>query len=177
MRMGRCDDIGQAVRKEAVLIRCSMVLMALVSATPAARAADTASGSGALALAALVGLRSPNVGVSNKYKLLRILDGDLGFAGKGKITIEATAVTCRASNVDISAHACTLKFGSASRMLEGRRAHELFATLVENGVAGDGAAGSVFEAVSHLTCTIDFGEVKERGGAGAGCTYDAGAGS
>ena len=43
--------------------------------------------------------------------------------------------------------------------------------------AADGAAGSVFEAVSHLSCTIKVGEVKERGGGGADCSFDAGPGS
>jgi len=38
-------------------------------------------------------------------------------------------------------------------------------------VPSDGAAGSIFEAVSNLGCTIDPGEVKQKGGGGAHCTW------
>ena len=166
--------MASSITEDTVLKRCAIVLVGLAIGSPAACAADTASGSGALALAALVGIQSPAVTAAGRRGLARILDGDLGFPGHGKIRIEAADVTCRASDVDVSAHACTLKFGTASRTLKGRKAHELYATLIENGVASDGAAGSVFEAVSHLTCTIEFAALKQRGGGGAGCTYDAG---
>lgn len=144
-----------------------------------AHAADTASGSSALALAALVGLQSPSLRASDKNALSHMLGGDLSFSfpASGTIAVEAGSVSCRASDVDISEHDCTLKFGGVTRMLLGRAAHELYATLVENGVASDGAAGSVFEAVSHLSCLIKVREVKERGGGGANCSFDAGPGS
>lgn len=159
--------------------RLFVFALALASGAGTAFAADSASGSGALALAALVGLQSPLLTPSAKKALSHMLGGDLSFPfpQNGTITVKAGSISCRASDVDISAHDCTLKFGGATRTLEGRAAHELYATLVENGVASDGAAGSVFEAVYHLSCTIKVGEVKERGGGGADCSFDAGPGS
>ena len=83
--------------------------------------------------------------------------------------VAADSVSCRASNVDISEHDCTLKFGAETRMLKGREAHELYATLIENGVMPDGAAGSVYAALSQLSCTIEPNEVKQKAGGGANC--------
>jgi hypothetical protein len=81
-----------------------------------------------------------------------------------KITVAAGAVTCRASNVDITQHSCDLTFGAKKATTQGRKAHELYATLAAVGVPPDGAAGSIFEAVSNLDCTIDpaRGEAKSR---------------
>lgn len=153
--------------------------LALASGAGTAFAADSASGNGALALAALVGLQSPLLTAPAKNALSHTLGGGLSFAfpANGTIAVKAGSVSCRASNVDISAHDCTLKFGSATRTLKGRAAHELYATLIENGVASDGAAGSIFEAVSHLSCLIKVGEVNQRDGGGASCSFDAGPGS
>ena len=90
------------------------------------------------------------------------------------IAVAAASVACRQSDVDISHHDCTLKFGAAARVLTGRAAHELFATLAENGVPGDGAAGSIYEAVSHLACAIKPAEVKQKAGGGATCAWGPG---
>ena len=96
--------------------------------------------------------------------LRQLLDGRAKFAfPAGKtICVQAGKLTCRASNVDLKSYSCALK---------GRRAHELYATLAEIGVAPDGAAGSTFEAVSNLKCTIDPGAVKQSSGGGANCDY------
>jgi hypothetical protein len=59
--------------------------------------------------------------------------------------------------------------------LKGRRAHELYATIGEVGVPSEGAAGSVFERLSDLNCTINPNEIAQKGGGGASCTFDAGA--
>ncbi len=146
----------------------------LLAGTPAL--ADSTAGSSALALAALVAAHSPHVSVHNKIIMAKMFDGSLAFhfpAGH-TIAINADSVTCRSSNVDISAHSCVLKFGGATRNLSGRAAHELYATIAEVGVAPDGAAGSIYEALSHLACTIDPNVVKQRAGGGANCTYTAG---
>jgi hypothetical protein len=130
------------------------------------------SGAGALALAALVGANSPSLGAPQKQALADMLNGNLSFAYPAvTITVAADSVSCRASDVDISAHDCTLKFGAATRALSGRSAHELYATLIENNVPSDGAAGSIYEAVSHLNCAIKVNEVKQRGGGGASCAF------
>ena len=154
-----------------------VMLAALALGTVQSEASDETSGNGALALAALVGVHSPLLAAADKAVLARLLDGNLAFASNKTIKVVATSVTCRASDVDIAAHSCVLRFGAASRTLNGRVAHELFATLVENGIASDGAAGSIFEAVGHLACTVNTRAVKERGGGGAGCTYDGSPGS
>jgi hypothetical protein len=104
---------------------------------------------------------------------MKLLDGNTEFsfpAGK-TITVAAEKVTCRAGNVDIASHSCDLSFGSQVVSLKGRSAHELFATLAEIGVPPDGAAGSIFEAVSNLKCTIHPNEVKQKAGGGAECQY------
>ena len=76
-----------------------------------------------------------------------------------------------ASNVDIKAHSCDLNFGKQDVALQGRSAHELYATLIEIGVAPDAGAGSVFEALAKLDCKIDPGEVTANAGGGAHCDY------
>ena len=159
------------MRKLALLL-ASLPLAA--SLAHAASTSNTASGSGALALAALVGAQSPALSAQHKTALADMLNGNLGFPGKEKITVKADKVTCRASNVDISAHSCELDFGAAKRTLAGRAAHELYATLIEIGVPSDGAAGSIFEAVTMLSCNVDVGAVKDKAGAGADCTFTAG---
>jgi hypothetical protein len=134
------------------------------------------AGHAALALSALIGAHSPTLTLKQRKALSNMLDGHLNFPyppGQ-KIDVKADKVTCRASNVDISAHSCELKFGTKTRNLTGRAAHELYAALIESGVPSDGAAGSVFESVTALSCTIDPSEVKQKGGGGADCTFTPG---
>jgi hypothetical protein len=154
---------------------------ALIVALPLALIAETAAadgtgsgGASGLALAALVGINSPTLDNAQKQALTDMLNGNLGFASNAAIIVMADSVSCRMSDVDISHHDCTLKFGAATKSLEGRSAHELYATLVENGVPSDGAAGSIYEAVSHLKCTIKVDEVKQRAGGGASCAWTTG---
>jgi hypothetical protein len=135
--------------------------------------AGSIDGNGALALAALVAEPSPNVTASDKTVLGKFLNGQTSvpYAPNKKITVAAGAVTCRTSNVDITQHSCDLTFGAKKVATHGRKAHELSATLAEVGVPPDGAAGSIFEAVSNLDCTIDPAEVKQKGGGGAHCAF------
>jgi len=139
-----------------------------------ALAASTADGNGALALAAIVGNASPLVSVAQKRMLAMLLDSQakFGFPSRQTISVAAEKLSCRTSNVDITSHSCEMKFGSHTIVLHGRRAHELFATIAEIGVPAEGAAGSIFEAVSNLNCTINPREVKENSGGGAHCQYD-----
>ncbi len=138
--------------------------------------AGNASGGAALALAALVGEASPVTTTADKRVLIAMLDGKPGPAGVGntKILVRAAAVACRAGNVDIALHACALTFGRKTVRLDGRKAHELFATLVETGVSPEGAAGSIIASVSDLQCTIDPKSIEERDGGGAACKFKAG---
>ena len=155
--------------------KAALLALPLLLAGHPAFAANT-SGNGALALAALVGPHSPTLTLQQKTALLKMIDGNLNFPfppGQ-KIDVKADKVTCRASNVDISAHSCELTFGATTRKLSGRFAHELYATLIENGVPSDGAAGSMFESVTALSCTIDPSVVKQKAGGGADCTFTPG---
>lgn len=148
-----------------------VLLISLLLATPAA--AGTVNGNGALALASLVGTVSPNVSATKRRVLSKLLDGHANFifpAGH-TISVAAKQVSCRASNVDIKSHSCELKFGPHTVTLRGRQAHEVFATLAEVGVPAEGAAGSIYEALSNLHCTIDPNEVKQNSGGGAHCHY------
>ena len=156
--------------RKAVLLAVPLLL-----AAPSAWAANT-SGNGALALAALVGVHSPTLTLKQKKALSNMVDGRLNFPYPPAQTIDVKAdkVVCRASNVDISAHSCELTFGPKTRNLTGRAAHELYATLIESGVPADGAAGSVFESLSALSCTIDPSAVKQKAGGGAACTFTPG---
>jgi hypothetical protein len=153
--------------------RTALLVLSLLLPSHAAFAA-TLAGNQALALAALVADNSPLLGAKDKSIMLRMLDGNLNFtfAAHKKISVLADSISCSAGDVDISAHSCELKFGRATRALKGRRAHELFATLVEAGAPSEGAAGRVFESIAHLACTILPNEVKEKGGGGADCTFE-----
>ena len=149
-----------------------LVLLALLSIPQAARA-DDAAGSGALALAALVGNVSPDLGGADKAALMTFLDSktDVDVPAGTKITVTAGKVACRASNVDITAHSCDLTFGGKTAKLAGRAAHELYATLLEVGVEADPGAGNIWVSVSKLNCAIDVDEVKDKAGGGAKCEY------
>jgi hypothetical protein len=135
--------------------------------------AGSTSGSSALALAALVGERSPALEAQEKGALGDMLDGKLNFAfpADKKIYVKADSVVCRASNVDISAHSCDLTFGGRKVTRTGRAAHEFYATLIEAGVPSEGAAGSMFEGTSKVVCTVDPNTVKGTSGGGADCTF------
>jgi hypothetical protein len=147
----------------------------LLLATPA-RAQSTAQGGGALAIAALVAANSPQVAASDKKVLAALFNDRLTTAyPAGKtITIVADGVVCQAGDVDIAAHSCVLTFGKATVNLAGRKAHELFATVAELGVPPDGAAGRSYEALSHLNCVIDLGQVEQKSGGGANCQFKPG---
>lgn len=153
--------------RPALVLTCAFTL----TAAPAAADGTGSSGAGALALAALAGGHSPALSPPQKHALAEMLDGNLSFALSASFTVAADSVSCRQSDIDISHHDCTLKFGAATRTLNGRAAHELYATLAENGVPGDGAAGSIYEAVSHLACAIKPAEVKQKAGGGATCAW------
>jgi hypothetical protein len=149
---------------------------ALLAAPLAHAASASAGGNAGLVLAARVGAHAPTLSWQQKNVLQRMLNGNLNFswpAGQ-KILVKADAVTCRASNVDISVHSCEFTFGAAKPNIAGDAGAALYATLVWAGVPADGAAGTIFEAVKNLVCTIDPNAVKQRDGSGADCTFDAG---
>ncbi len=110
---------------------------------------------------------------AEKTLLASYLDGNAAAAHAPgqRVGVRSDGVTCRASDVDIAAYSCTLYFGEAEIALEGRAAQNLFATLAEVGVPSDGAAGSIYEGVTKLSCVIDADEVSDTGGGGAHCDF------
>jgi hypothetical protein len=150
-----------------------LFFISLLLAAGSASAA-TVTGSSALVLASLVAEHSPQPMQQERGVMSRMLAGNLDFSfpADQKITVRADAVTCRSSNVDITSRSCELTFGQKRVSLNGRQAHELFAAIAGVGVPPDGAAGSIYESIAHLTCTIDPNEVKQRAGGGAVCNFD-----
>jgi hypothetical protein len=154
----------------------AILFFPLLLASQSASAA-TAAGSSALALASLVAAASPLLSRHEKRVMARLFGGhsNFTFPANRTISVKSDAIVCRASNVDITSRSCKLTFGAASTNLTGREAHELYATLAEAGVPSEGAAGSIYESLSHLVCTIDPREIAQRSGGGADCTFDPGA--
>jgi hypothetical protein len=152
-------------------IRFLLLTVVLGASGPAY--AETIDGSGALALAALAGQNSPLLSAAIKEQLVKLLDGNtkIGLLTGQPIVVKIDKLTCKASNVDITLHSCDLMFGTRTTTLIGRAANELFATLAEVGVPSDGAAGSIYEAVTKLNCIIDPNDVKQVSGGGAHCDY------
>jgi hypothetical protein len=129
-------------------------------------AATTTTGHAGLALAAVVAVYSPALNAPDKLAMERLFDGHQNFpfpAGQ-TIKIIADKIVCKAGNVDIA----------KTVNIEGRRANELFATMVEADVPSDGAAGTIYEGLTSLACTIDPNEIKQNIGGGASCAYTAG---
>ena len=115
------------------------------------------------------------VGLTDRAALTVLLDGKpIKTAKWRKVVVKSDAVVCRAGNVDITTFRCDLTFGAKKVSLQGRRAHELFATILEAGVPGEGAAGTIYAALHNLSCTIDPPTIAQNSGAGADCTFDPG---
>jgi hypothetical protein len=155
--------------------RTAILIVALVLADRSALAA-TATGPNALALAALVAGESPQLIWRERRVMRRLFRGQASvhFPPNKQISIKADAISCRVSNVDITSRSCKLTFGGKSVDVTGRVAHALFATIALVGVPPDGAAGSVFESLSKLVCTIYPSVIAQKAGGGAECTFDPG---
>jgi hypothetical protein len=152
--------------------RTAILLIPLLMAGQPA-IAENASGSSALALASLIGARSPFLSAEEKRIIESLFDNH--FEGMSpslkEISVEADTVVCRASNVDITSRSCSLIFDGRSVRVTGRAAHELSATLREVGAVSEGAAGSIFVSVSRPSCTIDLHAIAQKSGSGAYCTF------
>lgn len=147
----------------------------LACGTSAASAASaTASGQSALALAGVVALYSPLLTSDEREAVSALFVGQTGGRYVKKIFVTADKIVCRVSNVDITARSCELTFKGAKQTITGRRANEIFATEAMAGIAPDGAAGSVSESLSKLTCTLDPAEIRKKAGGGADCSFETG---
>ncbi|WP_244425572.1 hypothetical protein [Bradyrhizobium sp. STM 3843] len=152
-----------------------LILTILVCAgTSPSMAADARAinGAAALAVAGAVAPYSPLLPAVYKKAVEAIFDGHADSPFKDAITITADKIVCRTSNVDITARSCELTFGKSTEKLTGRAANEIYATLAMAGIPSDGAAGSMFESLSKLDCTLDPAALKDKGGGGATCNYE-----
>jgi hypothetical protein len=150
-----------------------LALVLSLSGVPAAQAATT-SGSTALALAGVVARLSKSLTSAEKKAVAMLFATNSDIPYKNKIVVTADKIVCRTSNVDITARSCDISFGKKSRTLNGSTANEIFATMALAGVPSDGAAGSVFESLTKLSCTIDPNAVRQKDGSGADCSFEPG---
>jgi hypothetical protein len=127
-----------------------------------------------LALAAVVAQHSSLLSAQEKDALARSFNGEvnIGFPANHKISVKADTVVCRVSDVDIAERSCEVTFGMQKISFKGREANELNVTAFAAGVASERAAGTIFTSFSHLDCTIDPQEIKQKTGGGANCTFD-----
>jgi hypothetical protein len=157
--------------KLAALKFAALVFSLSVAAVSAASAASV-TGAAALALAGVVAQYAP-LPAANKHAVAAFFKGDTNFPYKGKISVTADKIVCRTSNVDITARSCEVTFKTKKQTLGGREANELSATEAAAGIPSDGAAGSNFESLSKLNCTLDPEQLKQKGGGGAECSFEA----
>jgi hypothetical protein len=156
---------------KAVLLTIPVAILA-----QGACAATTTGGHAGLALAALVADYSPVLAPHQKQAMERLFAGDENFPFPAGQTIHVAAdkIVCKAGDVDITARSCALSFRARTVNVAGRRANELYATMIEAGVPSDGAAGTIYEGLTGLACTIDPNAIKQNSGGGASCDYTAG---
>jgi hypothetical protein len=142
-------------------------------ASPASAAPGSTGGPSSLALAALVASYSSVLGSYDKRVLARLFDGhSVNFPPNRKISVTADSIMCRVSDIDLTARSCELVFkGGKKRSLAGRETNELYATMAAAGVMSEGAAGSIFESITMLGCTIDPNMINQKDGSGADCTW------
>lgn len=136
--------------------------------------AGTVSGSTALALAGVIAPLSPLLASAEKKAMSLLFSANSDIPYKKPILVTADKIVCRTSNVDITARSCEVTFGKKVKTVNGPTANEIFATEALAGVPAEGAAGSNFESLSKLKCTIDPNAIRQKDGSGADCTFEAG---
>jgi hypothetical protein len=167
-RIALSPPIGAAMKS-----LCLIALLTLASQSALADGKkESVADNSALAFAALVAENS-SLPAQDKAILAAFLAGNahVSLGATQKITVTADRIVCKASNVDLTYHSCTLTFGKKNVSLSGRKAHELYATMIELGVQTEGAAGSIYAGLSQLACTIDAKEIESADGGGATCSY------
>lgn len=143
-----------------------------VPAASSAASGGVSQGSAALMLASLIAPYAPDLDAKRRVALTML--GDNGASIFERIELKTADISCRTSNVTIGAYGCDLKFANgATTALKGRKAHELYATLLENSIPVDGAAGSVHAHVKDLKCVIEPRVLAQNAGGGAYCGWSA----
>ena len=150
-------------------------LLAALGSSVASAAPATVSGPTALAVAAVLAQYSPVLNPGERKVIAGLFDGNTKMSYPIKtLSVSADTVMCRISNVAIAERSCEIAFKKGKRSLKGRAANEVFATLASAGVTAEGAAGSMIENVSKLSCTLDLGKIKQNDGSGADCSWESG---
>jgi hypothetical protein len=149
-----------------------LLIAALLLLTPAVSQAAETDGASALGLAAQVGAHEPALSPLGKRRLARLADGHL--AASAAIRVRADRVFCRVSNVDITSVSCDLAFGRQAVSFQGAPARALMNAMGAAGIAADGAAGSMGAVIAALDCRIHPGQIAERAGGGAHCSWTEG---
>jgi hypothetical protein len=135
-----------------------------------AAAGGSISGQAALAMAGVVAPYS-SLPAAEKKAVAAFFAGKTNVPYTKKIIVAADKIVCRTSNVDITARSCELTFGTAAKKFTGREANEVYSTEAMAGIPPDGAAGSNFESISKLSCTLDPAQLKDKAGTGTECSY------
>jgi hypothetical protein len=154
-------------------VKLILALSLLLGGASAAQAA-TVSGSTALALAGVVARLSKSLTSAEKRAVAMLFAANSDIPYKNKIVVTADKIVCRTGNVDITSRSCEIVFGKKSRTLNGSTANEIFATMALAGIPSDAAAGSVFEGLTRLSCTIDPNAIARKDGSGADCAFEPG---
>jgi hypothetical protein len=155
------------------MIRTILLSLPLLLVSQSAWASDrNTTGSSAVALAGVVAPYSPTLAAPDKAAMASIFDGGNPDVPAGKkITVVAESIACFASHVAINEFHCNLAFGNATTKVTGRKANEIYAALMEAGVPPDAGAGTSYEALTELRCTIDPDVIKKQEGGGASCSF------
>jgi hypothetical protein len=148
-----------------------ILIAALLLLTPAGAQAAEASGASALGLAAQVGAHEPALSTLGRHRLARLAGGHM--AAGAAIRVRADRVFCRISNVDITSASCDLRFGRRMVSFRGASARALMDAMGAAGIEADGAAGSTGAVIGALDCRIYPGQIAERAGGGAHCSWTA----
>ncbi|WP_234684422.1 hypothetical protein [Bradyrhizobium monzae] len=143
----------------------------VAAANGAGTAPSKISGSTALALAGVIAPLSPILSGAEKKAVAMLFAANADIPYKKPIVVTADRIVCRTSNVDITLRNCEVTFGKKVKNVNGSTANEIFATEALAGIPPDGAAGSNFESLSKLSCTIDPNAIRQKDGSGADCTF------
>jgi hypothetical protein len=154
--------------------RSTIIAISIGLAGVSAARAASISGTTALALAGVVAPLSPLLTAAEKKAVAMLFATNSDIAYKKPIAVTADKIVCRTSNVDITARSCEVTFGKKVKTVNGPTANAIFATEALAGVPADGAAGSNFESLAKLRCTIDPNAIRQKDGSGADCSFEAG---
>jgi hypothetical protein len=168
------DELAQTKDVKMMPARMAAIALSLSLVFASHARAGSASGSPALALAAVIAPYASDLSPLDKVTVAALFDGESAKVAAKKIAVTADRIVCRSGNVDLTSRSCELTFKGGKHSLQGREANELFATMVAAAIAPEGAAGSNIASLSTLSCTLDIGAIKQKDGGGASCSFDSG---